>query len=283
MRSVQRSGVLEYTPAASSLADVAGLARLKEWIRKRGTALRDPVAARRFGVEPPRGLLLLGVQGCGKSLCAKAVASELAMPLVRLDPSSLYNKYFGESEKNLARAIRLAEAMAPVVLWIDELEKAFASVADGGHDGGVSHRLFGTFLTWLAETKETVFVVATANDVSRLPPELVRKGRFDEIFFVDLPGEDARRAVLTLHLRRRGQDPDGFELAPLVAASEGFSGAELEQVVVASLYTAFHEKRPLDAAMIAAEIAATVPLSRTMREKIAGLRAWARDRAVPAD
>jgi AAA+ superfamily predicted ATPase len=283
MRSVQRSGVLEYTPAASTLADVAGLARLKEWIRKRGTALRDPVAARRFGVEPPRGLLLLGVQGCGKSLCAKAVASELAMPLVRLDPSSVYNKYFGESEKNLARAIRLAEAMAPVVLWIDELEKAFASVADGGNDGGVSHRLFGTFLTWLSEKKETVFVVATANDVSRLPPELVRKGRFDEIFFVDLPGAEARRAVLTLHLRRRGQDPDTFELAPLVAASEGFSGAELEQVVVASLYTAFHEKRPLDAAMIAAEIGATVPLSRTMSEKITGLRAWARDRAVPAD
>jgi SpoVK/Ycf46/Vps4 family AAA+-type ATPase len=195
----------------------------------------------------------------------------------------VYNKYFGESEKNLARAIRLAEAMAPVVLWIDELEKAFASVADGGNDGGVSHRLFGTFLTWLSEKKETVFVVATANDVSRLPPELVRKGRFDEIFFVDLPGAEARRAVLTLHLRRRGQDPDTFELAPLVAASEGFSGAELEQVVVASLYTAFHEKRPLDAAMIAAEIGATVPLSRTMSEKITGLRAWARDRAVPAD
>lgn len=283
MRIVQRSGVLEYTPSGHTLTDVAGLERLKAWIHKRGVALRDPVAAKQFGVEPPRGLLLLGVQGCGKSLSAKAVASELGLPLLRLDPSSLYNKYFGESEKNLRRAIKLAEAMAPVVLWIDELEKAFASVGEGGNDGGVSHRLFGTFLTWLAEKRETVFVVATANDVSRLPPELVRKGRFDEIFFVDLPNADARRAVLALHLARRGHAPGSIELEPLVAASEGWSGAELEQAVVSSLYTAFHAKQPLDAATILAEMTATVPLSRTMGEKIATLRAWARDRAVPAD
>jgi SpoVK/Ycf46/Vps4 family AAA+-type ATPase len=283
MRIVQRSGVLEYTPSAHTLTDVAGLGRLKAWIQKRGAALREPASAKKFGVEPPRGLLLLGVQGCGKSLSAKAVASELGMPLLRLDPSSLYNKYFGESEKNLRRAIKLAEAMAPVVLWIDELEKAFASVSDGGNDGGVSHRLFGTFLTWLSDKKETVFVVATANDVSRLPPELVRKGRFDEIFFVDLPGPEARRAVLALHITRRGHDPGALDLDPLVAASDGFSGAELEQAVVAALYTAFHAKRPLDAPTILAEMEATVPLSRTMAEKIAGLRAWAEDRAVPAD
>ena len=283
MRIVQRSGVLEYTPAAHTLTDVAGLTRLKEWIHKRGAALRDPVAAKKFGVEPPRGLLLLGVQGCGKSLSAKAVANELGMPLLRLDPSSLYNKYFGESEKNLRRAIHLAEAMAPVVLWIDELEKAFASVGDGGNDGGVSHRLFGTFLTWLSDKKETVFVVATANDVSRLPPELVRKGRFDEIFFVDLPGPEARRAVLELHLKRRGHDPASIDLDPLVEASEGFSGAELEQAVVAALYTAFHTKKPLDAPTIVDEMKNTIPLSRTMHEKIASLRAWAKDRAVPAD
>ncbi len=283
MRIVQRSGVLEYTPTELTLTDVAGLSRLKEWIKKRGSALRDPVAAKKFGVEPPRGLLLLGVQGCGKSLSAKAVASELGMPLLRLDPSSLYNKYFGESEKNLRRAIKLAESMAPVVLWIDELEKAFASVGDGGNDGGVTNRIFGTFLTWLSDKKETVFVVATANDVSRLPPELIRKGRFDEIFFVDLPGSDARRAVLSLHLKRRGHDPAAIDLEPLVQASEGFSGAELEQAVVASLYTAFHDKKPLDAAMIVAEMGATIPLSRTMGEKIAALRAWAKDRAVPAD
>ncbi|GAB4212360.1 MAG: AAA family ATPase [Sandaracinaceae bacterium] len=283
MRIVERSGVLEYTPTGLTMTDVAGLGRLKEWVKKRGAALREPAAARRFGVEPPRGLLLLGVQGCGKSLSAKAVANELALPLVRLDPSSLYNKFFGESEKNLRRAIKLAESMAPIVLWIDELEKAFAAVGDGGNDGGVSHRIFGTFLTWLSDKKETVFVVATANDVSRLPPELVRKGRFDEIFFVDLPKPEARRAVLALHLQRRGHDPGQLDLDPLVAASEGFSGAELEQAVVAALYTAFHEKKPLDTATILAEMEATIPLSRTMREKIDALRTWAAHRAVPAD
>ncbi len=283
MRIVERSGVLEYTPTELTMTDVAGLSRLKEWVKKRGVALRDPAAAKKFGVEPPRGLLLLGVQGCGKSLSAKAVANELQMPLVRLDPSSLYNKFFGESEKNLRRAIKLAESMAPIVLWIDELEKAFASVGDGGNDGGVSHRIFGTFLTWLSDKKETVFVVATANDVSRLPPELVRKGRFDEIFFVDLPRPEARRAVLALHIQRRGHDPSKIDLDALVEASEGFSGAELEQAVVASLYTAFHDKKPLDAPAILAEMQATIPLSRTMHEKIDALRAWAKHRAVPAD
>lgn len=283
MRIVRRSGVLEYTPSDFTLADVAGLSRLKDWVRKRSSALRDPAAARRFGIEPPRGLLLLGVQGCGKSLSAKAVAHELAMPLVRLDPSSLYNKYFGESEKNLRRAITLAEAMAPIVLWIDEIEKAFASVGDGGNDGGVSHRIFGTFLTWLSDKKETVFVVATANDVSRLPPELVRKGRFDEIFFVDLPSAEARRSTFALHLARRGHEPRSIDLDRLVEMTEGFSGAEIEQVVVAALYTAFHERRPLDTDTLAAEIGSTVPLSRTMGEKIAALRGWAAQRAVPAD
>jgi AAA+ superfamily predicted ATPase len=283
MRIVRRSGALEYTPSELTMADVAGMERLQAWVRKRADALRDPVAAKRFGVEPPRGLLLLGVQGCGKSLMAKVVAKELGMPLVKLDPSSLYNKFFGESERNLRRAIRLAENMAPIVLWVDELEKAFASVGDGGHDGGVSHRIFGTFLTWLAEKKETVFVAATANDVSRLPPELVRKGRFDEIFFVDLPGPKAREQILALHLRKRGHDPEGLELAELVEASEGMSGAELEQAVVASLYTAFHERKLLDTATILEELEATIPLSRTMREKIDALRAWAAHRAVPAD
>ncbi len=283
MRIVESSGLLEYTPKGASLADVAGLERLKAWVRRRAAVLRDPVGARAFGVEPPRGLLLLGVQGCGKSLCAKAIAQELAVPLLRLDPSSLYDKYFGESEKNLRRVIRLAEAMAPVVLWIDELEKAFASVSDGGNDGGLSHRLFGTFLTWLAEKRASVFVVATANDVSRLPPELVRKGRFDEIFFVDLPSEPVRRALFVLHLARRGHDASAIDVARLANETSGWSGSEIEQAVTSALYAAFDTKRPIDTAMILGELRATTPLSRTMHEKVDALRAWARDRAVPAD
>ena len=294
MRIIERSGILEYTPTGLQMSDVAGLERLKSWVKKRADSLKDPIAARQFGIEPPRGLLLLGVQGCGKSLSAKAVATELGMPLVRMDPSNLYNKFFGESEKNLRRAIRLAESMAPVVLWIDELEKAFASVSDGGNDGGVSNRLFGTFLTWLSDKKETVFVVATANDVSKLPPELVRKGRFDEIFFVDLPSKKARKEVFTLHIKKRGHDVNNVDLDLLAQASEGFSGSEIEQAVVASLYSAFHRgrevnplkaqvKSSLDTQTILHELENTIPLSRTMHEKIDGLRAWAAKRAIPAD
>jgi len=281
-RIVERSGVLEFTPADERLADIAGLDRLKGWLRKRRTAFAEPARAREFGLSPPKGLFLMGVQGCGKSLCAKAVAGEWSLPLLRLDPSNLYQRYYGETEKNLRRAIRTAEQLAPVVLWIDEIEKAFGQGAGDGGDSGTGQRVFGTFLHWLAEKKESVFVLATANDVSRLPPELLRKGRFDEIFFVDLPGHEVREAIFRIHLEKRGRPADAFDLAALAEATVGFSGSEIEQVVVSALYTAFAEHRDLDTPLLAAEAAQTRPLSQTMREKVTDLRRWAADRTVPA-
>ena len=229
----------------------------------------------------PRGVLLLGVPGCGKSLSAKAIAAEWQLPLLKLDPANLYNKYIGESEKNFKRAMRAAERMAPVVLWIDEMEKAFA--AGGGEDGGVSTRILGSFLSWMQERTGDVFVVATANQIAKLPPELLRKGRFDEIFFVDLPNAEVRAEVFRIHLSARSQDPDRFDLAHLAAASEGFSGAEIEQVVVGALFTAFSDSGALDQDALLEEIRGTVPLAQTMSERIDQMRAWAADRAVPAN
>jgi ATPase family associated with various cellular activities (AAA) len=278
---VARSGVLEYFAAEERMDEVAGLGNLKAWLAKRKPAFAEPDRARQFGLSPPRGILLIGVQGCGKSMCAKAIAREWELPLIRLDPSNLYNKYFGESEKNLKRATRTAEAMAPIVLWIDEMEKAFAQ--GGQDDSGTTTRVFGSFLTWMQEKKASVFVVATSNDISRLPPELVRKGRFDEIFFVDLPSAEARAAILAVHLRRRGRSPERYALADLAARMDGFSGAEIEQVVLSALYTAFAHGQELSDLHLTEEIGRTVPLSVTMAEPIAELREWARQRAVPAE
>ncbi len=279
---VDKEGLLEYYPAEETMAEVADLRGLKQWLAKRKRIVLEPERARRFGLTFPRGILLLGVPGCGKSLCAKAVASEWRLPLLRLDPGRLYNKYVGESEKNFRRAVRTAERVSPVVLWIDEIEKALAS-AEGDADGGVSTRVFGQFLTWMQERRHDVFVVATANDVSRLPPELLRKGRFDEIFFVDLPDSETRKAIFSIHLSRRGWDPASFDLERAAAAAEGFSGAEIEQVVVSALYTAFSDGAPLTTDTILDEISRTVPLSASMRERIAALREWAQGRAVPAN
>ncbi len=277
---IERSGVLEYFPHEHRMGDVAGLTELKAWLRKRQNAFEDPARAKEYGLSPPKGLLLIGVQGCGKSLCAKAVAAEWKLPLIRLDPSNLYNRYVGESEKNLRRAIKLAEAMAPVVLWIDEIEKA---LSQDDASGGPAQRIFGTFLAWLQDKKENVFVIATANDITKLPPELLRKGRFDEIFFVDLPREEARRRIFEIHLDRRRRNPEKFDLPRLVDMSEGFSGAEIEQAVVSALYTAFSREEEVTTEAIAEEIEMTRPLSVTMAEKIDALRDWARDRAVAAD
>ena len=278
---IERSGVLEYFAAEERMSEVAGLSNLKAWLGKRKLAFSEPLRAKEFGLSPPRGILLLGVQGCGKSMCAKAIAREWQLPLIRLDPSNLYNKYFGESEKNLKRATSTAEAMAPIVLWIDEMEKAFAQ--GGGDDSGTSTRIFGSFLSWMQEKKPGVFVVATCNDITRLPPELVRKGRFDEIFFVDLPTLDVRKTILSVHLTRRGRDPSRYDIDRLAASTEGFSGAELEQVVLAALYSAFAQAHDLQTQDVLDEIARTVPLSTTMAEQVTALRAWAQGRAVRAD
>ena len=220
--------------------------------------------------------------GCGKSLCAKAVAKEWALPLLRLDAGALYDKYVGETEKNFRKAMETAERVAPAVLWIDEIEKAFAA-GGGDADGGLSTRLLGSFLTWLQDRHGDVFVVATANDIERLPPELLRKGRFDEIFFVDLPGAMARAAIFALHLAKRSQPPPKFDCAALAAATDGFSGAEIEQVVVSALYSAFAGHSALTTEMLLAEVKATRPLSQTMGDKLSALREWARDKTVNAE
>jgi len=272
-------GLLEYFPAEDNAWELGGFAGLKAWLERTQVGFGAEAAA--LGLPAPRGILLVGVQGCGKSLAAKFVARSWALPLVKLDAGRLYSKWAGESERNFRRVIELAETMAPVVLWIDELEKSFASFGSSEYDGGTSQRIFATLLSWMQEKTKPVFLVATANDVFRLPPELMRKGRFDELFFVDLPAAAEREAIFRIHLVRRKQDAAAFDLGALTVASEGMSGAEIEQAVVASLYRSLHEKRPLDGGMLLAELGRTVPLSVTRREDVERLRALARDRFVP--
>jgi hypothetical protein len=278
---VEREGLLEYYPAEQTLQDVADLATLKAWLGKRKAVVTNPSRASEFGLTFPRGVLLLGVPGCGKSLSAKAVAREWGLPLLKFDTSNLYNKYIGESEKNFKRAIQAAERMAPVVLWIDELEKAFAM--GGTEDGGVSQRILGSFLSWMQDRRGEVFIVATANDIGRLPPEFLRKGRFDEIFFVDLPDASTRAEIFRIHLASRGLDPGAFDLERLSGGSPEFSGSEIEEVVVSGLYTAFAEGRPLTTESLEKELAGTLPLAVTMGEKVRSLRDWARTRTVAAN
>ena len=278
---VEREGLLEYYPVREGLDDIADLTTLKDWLAQRRRLLTEPERAKEYGLSFPRGVLLLGVPGCGKSLCAKAVARSWRLPLLKLDPSSLYSKYHGESEANFRRAMRTAEEMAPIVLWIDELEKAFASSASE-HDGGTSKRIFGTFLSWMQERKGDVFIVATANDVQQLPPEMLRKGRFDEIFFVDLPTPEVRAEILRIHLEQRKQDAAAFNLSALAEKMEGFTGSEIEQAVVSALYAAFNTDTTLGQTHLEAEIAATRPIADTLREKIAALREWARERTRSA-
>lgn len=265
--------ILSFEPETERFADVGGLPRLKEWLARR----RDAFTA--DAEDRPKGIMLLGIQGSGKSLSAKAVAGLWKLPLLRLDVGAIYNKYIGESERNLRNALELAEVMAPCVLWIDEVEKGLHT---GANDDGVSRRLLGTLLTWMSERKAAVFMVATANDISCLPPELVRKGRFDEIFFVDLPDRAVRRSIFEIHLQRRGHVPAQFALDQLAEASEGFSGAEIEQALVASLYRAAETGDKLADKHLLEEIRQTYPLSVTMAEQIGDLREWAKTRAVLA-
>ena len=280
-QAVEQDGLLEHHPPREDLAQVAGLGGLKRWLGKRRLVVSDPQRATEFGLSFPKGILLLGVPGCGKSLCAKAVAHEWGLPLLKLDPANLYDKYVGDSEKNFKRAMQTAERLAPIVLWIDELEKAFAA-GGGEEDGGVSRRIFGSFLSWLQDRSGDVFVVATSNEVSKLPPEFIRKGRFDEIFFVDLPNPEARSDVFAIHLRKRKQAPDTFDLIALAEATDGFSGAEIEQCIVSGLYTAFACQKKLNTAILLDEVRETRPLSMTMAEKLRDLRDWAKDRTVLA-
>ena len=282
---IRKSGLLEYYPTDHDLGGVGGLEYLKTWLDRRTAAFGDE--ARKFGLPEPKGLLLLGVQGCGKSLTAKAIASHWRMPLLRLDMGRIFGSLMGSSEDNVRRAIRTAEGVAPVVLWIDEIEKGLAGAGGSGEtDGGTGARVFGALLTWMQEKQAPVFVVATANSIKDLPPELLRKGRFDEIFFIDLPSHGERAEIFTIHLRRRNRVPATFDVARLATIARGFSGAEIEQAIVAGLYQAFEEKRALEQQHIENALTETRPLSTTMQEKITELREWASTRArlaSPAD
>src|ERR1700733_7358073 len=264
---LNHGGVLRYEHDTAQLSDVGGLGTFKAWLQKRCAAFDGSAP----GLDPPRGVLLLGVQGCGKSLAARASAGILNIPLLRLDCAALFDKYVGESERNLRESLASADVLAPCVLWIDEIEKGSAA---GDSDGGATRRVLGAFLTWLAEKSSRVFVVATANDISALPPELIRKGRFDEIFFVDLPDLPTRAEILRIHAAKRGISLDAATLTALAQACGGFAGAEIEQAVVAALYTAHAQKTLPNAQLLGAEIAATRPLEGVMAEKVAALRTW---------
>lgn len=278
---IRKSGLLEYCPATESFAQVGGLGVLKDWLMKRAAALS--AEARAFGLPAPRGVLLLGVQGCGKTLCAKAVSAAWQLPLLRFDMGRMFGSLVGSSEENVRRAIAVAESVAPAILWVDEIDKAFAGAQGGGAgDGGVSARVSGTFLTWLSEKTAPVFVIATANDISHLPPELLRKGRLDEIFFVDLPVAAERADIFRVHLAKRGRRPDQFDVAALAEAAVDFSGAEIEEAVNSALYEAFHRQEELSTGLVLAAIRQTVPLAKTMAEPIQHLRTWAEGRAVMA-
>ena len=275
---LNRGGALQFEYDTAKFNDVGGLSRLKTWLSQRRPAFRGDDAAAHL--DAPKGILLLGVQGCGKSLAAKATAGIFGVPLLRLDFGTIYDKYHGETERKLRDSLNTADVMSPCVLWIDEIEKG---IAGRGGETGTTQRVLGTFLTWMAERRSSVFVVATANDISTLPPELVRKGRFDEIFFVDLPNDKIRTSILAIHLTNRDQPLKNFDLEKLTAVTEGFSGAEIEQAIVSSLYAAHAHSEPLATQHILAEAKQTKPLSVVMAERIGAMRDWATGRTVPCD
>lgn len=275
---LNRGGALHFEYDTARFNDVGGLSRLKSWLQQRRPVFRGDESAAHL--DAPKGILLLGIQGCGKSLAAKATAGIFGVPLLRLDFATIYDKYHGETERKLRESLKTADVMSPCVLWIDEIEKG---IAGRGGETGTTQRVLGSFLTWMAERRSKVFVVATANDISTLPPELVRKGRFDEIFFVDLPSASIRKSILAIHLTNRKKALGSFDLDELTAATDGFSGAEIEQAIVSSLYAAHAHGEPLKTAHILAEVAQTRPLSVVMAERIREMRSWAAGRTVPCD
>lgn len=275
---IRKSGILEYIGHTEPFSSIGGLGQLVDWLslRKEGFSPK----ALEFGLPYPKGVLLIGVQGCGKSLAARAIASEWSMPLLRLDVGRVFGSLVGSSEQNMRAAIQQAEALAPCVLWIDELDKGFSGVQSSGmSDGGTTARVFASFLTWMQEKSAPVFVAATANNVSQIPPEMLRKGRFDEVFFTDLPEKSERCKIFEVHIKKRKRDASLFELEHLAAASSGFSGAEIEQAVIGGMFKAFHAGEELQTKHILQEIRQTIPLSKTMKEPITALRQWAKGRA----
>ncbi len=275
---IRKSSSLEYYETDENISKIGGLDSLKDWLVKRKLAFTDK--AREFGLPTPKGILLIGIQGCGKSLCAKAVARLWELPLLRLDIGGVFSSLVGSSEETIRNTIKTAESIAPVVMWVDEIDKAFTVESiSGGGDSGTSMRVFGTFLTWMSEKESPVFIVATANKIAELPPELMRKGRFDEIFFVDLPRTDERKEIFRIHLEKRKRDPKTFNIDLLSQESDGFSGAEIEQAIISALFNAFYEQNDLNTQMILEEIKSTVPLSVTMSEQLNLFREIVKGRA----
>jgi len=279
---LRHSGMLQFVDVSETMASIGGLENLKRWLAQRRGAWDE--AARAFGLEPPRGMVVLGVQGCGKSMCARAVAGEWKLPLVKFDSSAVFDKYIGETEKRIQKVFQVAESLSPCVLWIDELEKVFAGSGpdSASVDAGVSSRILAAFLSWMQDRKAPVFVAATCNNVTALPPELIRKGRFDELFFVDLPNQAERKAILAIQLARRKHNPAEFDLEQIARAADGYSGAEIDAALQSAMYRSFADKQSLTTQSLLQALAVTVPLSTTRAEEIEALREWARSRAVPA-
>lgn len=278
---IKKSGLLEFFSSLEKFENVGGLEELKEWLYKRSLAFSEK--AKEFGLPSPKGILLIGVQGCGKSLCAKALASLWKLPLLRLDMGKVFSSLVGSSEQNIRRAVQIAESVSPAILWIDEIEKAFSGVQSSSlSDAGTTSRVFGSFITWLQEKTSPVFVIATANDISQLPPEILRKGRFDEIFFVDLPNLKERREIFKIHLLKRKRDFRLFDIEKLSQLSDGFSGAEIEEAIISALFDAFEKNEELSTEAIEKAIKETVPLSKTMQEEIDSLKKWAETRTRKA-
>jgi hypothetical protein len=277
---LKRSEMLEFVDASDTMASIGGLENLKNWLAQRRNSWDD--SAREFGLEAPKGVIIMGVQGCGKSLCARAVAGEWKLPLVKFDTAAIYDKYIGETEKRIQKVFRVAEGLSPCVLWIDELEKVFAGSGpdSASADAGVSSRLLASFLCWMQDRKAPVFVAATCNNVSALPPELIRKGRFDELFFVDLPNTAERKQIFAIQLTKRKRKPEDYDLDRIAEAAKGFSGAEIESAVQGAMYAAFSHKQELSSEDLLTALSSTVPLSVTRAEEIVTLRDWAKDRAV---
>jgi SpoVK/Ycf46/Vps4 family AAA+-type ATPase len=280
--SLKRSEMLDFIESTDTLGTVGGLENLKKWLAQRRGTWEE--GARDFGLEPPRGMIILGVQGCGKSLCARAVAGEWKLPLVKFDTAAIYDKFVGETEKRIQKVFKVAEQLAPCVLWIDELEKVFAGSGpdSASADAGVSSRLLASFLSWMQERKAPVFVAATCNNVTVLPPELIRKGRFDELFFVDLPNQSERKQIVAIQLSKRKRNPANFNLDRIATCAQGYSGAEIDAAVQGAMYAAYSQGMDVTTQALLDALKATVPLSTTRAEEISALRDWAKERAVPA-
>jgi SpoVK/Ycf46/Vps4 family AAA+-type ATPase len=278
---IRKSGVLEYYRSQEDMEEIGGLENLKEWLGKRSQAFTKE--AREFGLPQPKGVLMIGIPGCGKSLTAKAISSLWQLPLLKLDVGKVFSSLVGSSEENVRKAIATAESIAPSILWLDELEKGFAGMGSGSNgDSGTSARVFGTFLTWLQEKTSPVFVVATSNNISALPPELLRKGRFDEIFYIDLPHKAEREEIFRIHLNKRRRDPGEFDLKVLGELTAGFSGSEIEEIVISALYDAFDQGQELSQKGLVKSASTMIPLSQTMGEEIGKIREWAKLRARKA-